>query len=137
MSSVFYQIANVFFFVFHILFILFNLFGWLKTPLRKWNLFTLSLTAFSWFVLGVFYGFGYCFLTDWHWLVRERLGYAIESDSYIHFLIITLTNFSISAYWVDALTAFFFFAALSTSVVLNWRDRKKKIKVTEKFKYNQ
>ncbi len=126
MSTAFYELANVFFFIFHISLIFFNLFGWLYAPFRKWNLFTLLLTAFSWFGLGFFYGFGYCFLTDWHWLVREKLGYAIESDSYIHFLIIELTNISISAYWVDVLTGFLFFAALAFSMATNWRDRKKK-----------
>ncbi|MBA4054816.1 MAG: DUF2784 domain-containing protein, partial [Marivirga sp.] len=80
-----YQIADYFFIVFHVGLIFFNLFGWIHIKLRKWNLITLSLTALSWFALGIFYGFGYCFLTDWHWNVREKLGQPIHSNSYIHF----------------------------------------------------
>lgn len=127
MNATFYELANVFFFVLHISLIIFNLFGWLYKPVRKWNLFTLLLTACSWLGLGFFYGFGYCFLTDWHWVIREKLGYAVESDSYIHFLIIEFTNISISVNQVDVLTAFFFFAALIISIATNWQDRKRKI----------
>jgi hypothetical protein len=120
-----YKIADIFFFVFHICLILFNLFGWLVKPLRKWNLITLGLTAFSWFVLGAFYGFGYCFLTDWHWAIREELGYENPFNSYIHFLIATLLPITVSAQMFDLLTGTLFFVALLMSVITNLRDYKK------------
>lgn len=120
-----YKIANAFFFIFHIALILFNLFGWIPKRLRKWNLVTLSLTAFSWFVLGIFYGFGYCFLTDWHWNIREKLGYSTDSNSYIHFLITELLGVSIRENVVDIFTAVFFFAAFAMSVYVNARNKRK------------
>lgn len=104
--------------------ILFNLFGWIPKKLRRWNLATLALTAFSWIVLGIFYGFGYCFLSDWHWQVREKLGYSTDSNSYIHFLITELTSISIEEKVVDILTAIFFFIAFAVSVYVNKKDRK-------------
>jgi Protein of Unknown function (DUF2784) len=116
-----YKFADAFFFVFHIGLILFNLFGWLFKPLQKWNLISLSLTAFSWFVLGAFYGFGYCFLTDWHWQIREHLGYANPFNSYIQFLITTLFSISVSEQLVNVLTATLFFAALMMSIITNLR----------------
>lgn len=119
-----YKIANTFFFIFHIALILFNLFGWIPKRLRKWNLVALSLTAFSWFVLGIFYGFGYCFLTDWHWQIREKLGYSTDSNSYIHFLITELPGVSIGEKIVDIFTAVLFFAAFAMSVYVNIRDKK-------------
>ena len=119
-----YKIANTFFFIFHIALILFNLFGWIPKRLRKWNLVALSLTAFSWFVLGIFYGFGYCFLTDWHWQIRGKLGYSTDSNSYIHFLITELLGVSMSENVVDIFTAVFFFAAFAMSVYVNIRDKK-------------
>lgn len=125
-NPILYKIANTFFFVFHVTLIIFNLFGWIPRKLRKWNLIALTLTAFSWFVLGIFYGFGYCFLTDWHWQVREKLGYATDSDSYIHFLITQLTGISIGEKLVDAFTAIFFFIALGLSIYVNLSDRKRK-----------
>lgn len=122
-----YKIANCFFIVFHITLICFNLFGWIPKKLRKWNLISLSLTAFSWIVMGAFYGFGYCFLTDWHWQVREKSGYETESNSYIHFLITELTNISIEENLVDIITAILFFIAFSFSVYANIQDRKLKL----------
>jgi hypothetical protein len=119
-----YHFLNGFFFVFHVALILFNVFGWLYIPLRKANLIMLGLTAFSWFALGVFYGFGYCFLTDWHWDVREKLGYPNESNSYIHFLV-TQTGIDVSERTIDITTAVVFFLAVVGSVMANIRDRKK------------
>lgn len=115
-----YQIGDKFFFVFHIVLIVFNLLGWIPKKLRVWNFVTLSMTAFSWFVLGIFYGFGYCFLTEWHWRIREALGYTDESNSYIHFLLIQLFNISISERLVNILTAVFFFLAVLASVYVNF-----------------
>jgi hypothetical protein len=126
-SLALYKAANTFFFIFHIGLIFFNLFGWIPRPTRKWNLITLLLTAFSWFILGIFYGFGYCFLTDWHWQIRDKLGYASDSNSYIHFLLTSLTPISIEERIVDVWTAVFFFLALALSSYVNvrdWRRRK-------------
>lgn len=122
---VFYKFANYFFFIFHITLIFFNLFGWISRKLRKWNLISLSVTAFSWFVLGIFYGFGYCFLTDWHWQVREKLGYSTASNSYIHFLLTELTGLSFDEALVDIFTAILFFAALALSIYVSVRDRRR------------
>ena len=122
-NLVFYKIGNYFFFIFHILLIIFNLFGWIPRKLRKWNFISLCLTAFSWFVLGIFYGFGFCFLTEWHWQIREKLSYPNESKSYIHFLIKELTNVSLDETLVDTFTAIFFFIAFALSIYVNLRDK--------------
>lgn len=118
-----YKIGNYFFIILHIILILFNLFGWIPKRLRKWNLISLCLTAFSWFVLGIFYGFGYCFLTDWHWEIREKLGYPNESNSYIQFLIKDLTNISFDENLVDTFTAILFFIAFALSIYVNVRRK--------------
>ena len=81
---------NLFFFGFHTLFTLFNLVGWIWRRTRKLHLVTMALTAFSWLVLGIFYGLGFCFCTQWHWEVRELLGYHDVSSSYIHLLLTKL-----------------------------------------------
>lgn len=117
---------DIFFIVFHTLLILFNLFGWIWEKTRKLNLITLLLTAFSWFVLGIRYGFGYCPCTDWHWNVRQELGYTDMPNSYIKFLVDTFTGLDVDAQLVDVGTAVFFFAALFISLYLNVRTSKKK-----------
>jgi hypothetical protein len=75
------------FFVFHTVLIGFNLVGWAWRRTRPLHLLTLSLTAASWFVLGAFYGWGYCPCTDWHLRVRRRLGYHDPESSYIQLLV--------------------------------------------------
>lgn len=121
-----YELLDIGFIIFHTGFILFNLFGWIWEQTRRWNLATLLITAFSWFGLGIFYGFGYCPCTDWHWQVRRELGYADMPNSYIKFLIEYLTGLSIDATIVDAGTAVLFFLALLISLYINFRDFKKK-----------
>jgi len=127
--NIWYQVLNIFFFVFHIGLIFFNLFGWLFKSVRKWNLLTLGMTAFSWFVLGIFYGFGYCFLTDWHWAVREELNYTTNSNSYIHFLVTAILPVAMSEKTVELLTGILFFTALIMSFVTNVMDLQKKRKL--------
>lgn len=120
-----YQLLNIFFFVFHTLFTLFNITGWLFHKTRKLHLITLLLTAFSWFVLGIWYGWGYCVCTDWHWNVRARLGYHDQQNSYIHFLLHKLTGIKFNEKLVDTVTLIVFLVSFVLSIWLNIRDRKK------------
>jgi hypothetical protein len=121
-----YHLLDITFIVFHTVLILFNLLGWIWKVSRRWNLSTLVITAFSWFILGIWYGFGYCPCTDWHWQVRRELGYADMPNSYIKFLIELLTGIDLSPALVNAATAILFFAALLMSLYVNFRDFEKK-----------
>ncbi len=120
------KFLDVFFFGFHTVIILFNVFGWIIPKWRLLNLIVLSLTAFSWFILGIWYGWGYCFCTDWHWQVRDALGYNDMGSSYIHFLILKLTNLDLPLEVVDTTTAVVFFLALLVSLYFNVRSWKGK-----------
>lgn len=120
-----YQFLDIFFFVFHSAIVLFNSFGWIWKKTRKWNLICLMATAFSWFILGIWYGWGYCFCTDWHWEVRDRLGYGDESRSYIHFLILKISGINLDYKLVETWTVIVFAISLIGSVILNLRDRRK------------
>ena len=114
-----YQFLNIFFFVFHTTFTLFNMVGWIFRSTRKWHLVTLSLTAFSWFVLGIWYGWGYCFCTQWHWEVRQKLGYADHTNSYIQFLVLKLTGINFPIQLVDDVTLIVFITCFALSIWLN------------------
>lgn len=121
------KIIDVFFIGFHTILILFNVFGWLVPRWRFANFISLSLTAFSWFILGIWFGWGYCICTDWHWQIREMLGYEDMSSSYIHFLILKLTNIDFPVNLVDPYTAIIFFSVFIISTYLNirkWRANK-------------
>lgn len=119
-------ILDIGFVVFHTGLTVFNLVGWAWRPLRKANLVTLLLTGFSWFGLGIFYGFGYCPLTHWHWMVLARLGEADLPRSYIQYLIVRLLGIEVDAGLVDAGVLAGFLVALVVSIVLNLRDRRRR-----------
>lgn len=117
-----YQILNIFFFVFHTFLMLFNCLGWGWKKTRRWNLITLLLTAGSWFIVGIWYGWGYCFCTDWHWQVREKMGLYDQSNSYVHFLLLKLTGINFQKDLVDKVTLIVFFVSIAISLWLNIRD---------------
>jgi hypothetical protein len=120
--SVMYHFLDIFFLVLHSALIVFNCLGWIFKKTRRLNLITLLLTAFSWFVLGLWKGLGYCFLVDWHWEVRRKLGYTDMPSSYIKFLLDEITGFDWNENTVEVLTSLGFSVALIMSISLNVRD---------------
>ena len=123
-----YAFLNIFFFVFHSSLIIFNLFGWIWKKTRLANLIVILLTVFSWTILGIWYGFGFCPCTDWHWQVREKLGYFDMPSSYTKFLIDSLTGLDVKETMVDTLAVTLLALALVASVFTNLRDWKRKRK---------
>lgn len=119
---------NLFFFIFHSGVILFILVGWVWKKTRKANLIVILLTAFSWFILGIWYGYGYCPCTDWHWKVRMNMGIYDLPSSYIEFLIESFTGWDVSRMFVDVMALIFLSAALSASLATNFRGWKKRKK---------
>lgn len=115
-------ILNIFFILFHTVFALFNLSGWYWKKTRRLNLYTLLLTAFSWLILGIWYGIGYCPFTEWHWQVRYRLGYIELPVSYIKFLLDMFTGLNFNPLYVDIFTGIAFALALLISFYMNLRD---------------
>jgi hypothetical protein len=91
-------------------------------PARLVNLVTLGLTAASWFILGLFYGLGYCPLTDWHWKILEKLGKGPLPDSYISYLIQRIFHVNPPGLLVEKATFILFFIALLFSLYFNIRD---------------
>lgn len=120
-----YEALNVGFFVFHTAWIVFNCTGWIWRSARRWHLLTTILTALSWFGLGLWYGWGYCPCTDWHWQVRARLGY-VDPDSYVQLLVSVLTGLDVPPAVVDTAVLVVFAVAAVLSVVLNVRDSRRK-----------
>lgn len=120
-----YELLNIFFFVFHSFIVLFNTFGWLFQKTRRWNLLCLMLTGASWFILGIWYGWGYCVCTHWHWMVREKLGFHDTSQNYIHLLILKTTGIDIPEKPLETGIMIIFGTSLIASIILNIRDHAK------------
>lgn len=117
------EILNVGFFAFHTSWIAFTCLGWMWRRARPWQLATVSLTALSWFGLGILYGWGYCPCTDWHWQVRARLNHQ-DPSSYIQLLIWKLTGIDLSSTWADGLALCTLAVVAILSVMLNLRDHR-------------
>ena len=120
------KFLDIFFTVFHTCLVLFNLFGWIWKKTRRLNLICLLLTAGSWVILGIFYGFGYCPLTDWHFNILSQLGYTDLPTSYLSFLFTRITGLSIDQALVDGITLWGLIGALIISLYLNLRPMFKK-----------
>ena len=122
------RFLDLFFLIFHTALTLFNLTGWIWRKTRMANLVTLFLTFLAWFGLGIFYGIGYCPLTDWHFRVLYNLGETNLPNSYLTYLIRRLTGYLPPEHLVDIFTIAFFFLSLALSVWLNIRDKLRKKK---------
>jgi hypothetical protein len=115
---------NVAFFVFHTSWIAFTCLGWIWARTRPRQLATVSLTALSWFGLGLWFGWGYCPCTDWHWQVRARLGFS-DPRSYVQLLIRELTGIDAGPDLADALAVVTLAAAALLGATLTIRDRRR------------
>lgn len=120
------HLADAGFFLFHTLLIAFNMFGWIGPALRVWHAISMGLTSFSWFVMGAFYGWGYCLCTDWHFQIRDRLGYADAETSYVQLLARTLLGIRMSRLTADILAGSVFVLILIAMAVVWARQWKKR-----------
>lgn len=83
-------------FLSHTAIVVFNLTGWMWRRTRVLHLITLGLTAFSWFVLGALYGWGYCFCTDYHAHVLRQLDHPDANLTFIQLMFKRLCGVSLS-----------------------------------------
>lgn len=113
----------------HILVIGFNLTGWMWRKTRVGHRWMVGITAASWFLLGPWYGWGYCFLTDWHWQVKRALGETGLPGSFIKYMADKSTGGDIDSVWVDMLTLVAFVAVIGLTVVMAIRDRNNPVKM--------
>jgi len=104
----------------HVSLILFNLTGWIWKRTRRWHLITLILTAASWGVLGIWYGWGYCPLTDWHWDIKRQLGEQHLPNSFIKYCLDKITQYSWPPALVDRITLISLLTAVAASLYVNF-----------------
>src|SRR5262245_33795651 len=112
------QIFDVLFDILHITIVLINALGWVYHRIWYIHLIVAGLTTLSWVGAGAFYGWGYCFLTDWHWQVKESLGETPLPNSYIDYWLIKLFDIhpdpQVVANWVLGV----FMGSTSLTIVL-------------------
>ncbi|CAA9214864.1 MAG: hypothetical protein AVDCRST_MAG56-142 [uncultured Cytophagales bacterium] len=113
-------IADIFFTLVHLVIIGFNLTGWIWERTRKLHFGCILFTAASWLLLGIWYGIGYCPITDWQWQIKEQLGEKNLPGSFIKYFLDRLTGNDVSATFIDTLTALCFALAAALSVYVTF-----------------
>lgn len=118
---------NILLTILHIVITLFNVVGWILPKTRRLHLITIGLTFASWFILGFWYGFGYCFLTDWHWNVKKKLGETDLPSSFIKYFADKITGKDISATLVNNVTLIVFILTIILTIYYNFFHKRNKI----------
>lgn len=106
--------------ILHLIIILFNLFGWIPRATRKAHFIVILLTAACWFLLGIWFGIGYCPVTDWQWQVKEQLGERNLPNSFIEYYAEKLSGQNFDAKFIDIITATAFAIAALLSIYVNF-----------------
>ena len=119
----FLRLLDTFFLLFHSLWILLVVLGWIWSRTRRLSLGALALTAVSWFGLGYWRGWGYCVCTDWHWQVRRSLGDLNLPHNYIGFLIKEGTGMEIPDPVLEPVILGAFLTSAAGGIGLSLRDR--------------
>lgn len=117
-----YTWIHYFFVVSHVIIIVFILVGWAFAKTRKAHLALIFLILFSWLILGIWYGYGYCFWTDWHWQIQEKIGRRDLPESFVKFTLDSLSGRDWDAGTVDVITILVLLSVLCLSFYTNWKD---------------
>ena len=108
----------------HLVIIGFNLFGWIWPATRKAHFICVLATAASWFLLGIWFGMGYCPVTDWQWKVKEQLGEHNLPASFIKYYADKISGRDISSSLIDWVTGISFLIAALLSFYVNFIKKK-------------
>ena len=120
------RLLDVFLTLVHLVIIGFNLFGWIWPATRKAHFICVLATAASWFLLGIWFGMGYCPVTDWQWRVKEQLGEHNLPASFIKYYADKISGRDISSSLIDGVTGISFLVAALLSVYLNFIKKRRK-----------
>lgn len=114
------QFLDILLTVLHLSIIAFNLFGWIPKRTRKAHFISISLTAASWFILGIWYGTGYCPVTDWQWKVKTQLGQEDLPSNFVEYYLEKIIGGNISSAFVNTLIVVCFCLAVVLTIYVNF-----------------
>lgn len=122
------KLADILLVILHVLLILFIVFGWIPKKTRKIHFFVVIIVALCWFVLGIFFGFGYCPLTDLQWTIKLKLQEEELPFSFIKYLLDNITGYNFDETLIDYVTLFVFVSVLIVSTYINMVSIKKRFR---------
>lgn len=111
--------------VFHIIIIFMNLFGWMHRLTRKLAFVTILITWASWIIGGIFYGWGYCFLTELHYELLNDHGITGMPSSFIEYFFHEIGISGISSMLIQSLTFLIFLISTIMAALIYFKDKKK------------
>lgn len=120
------QALDIILSIVHLALVGFNLFAWIWPQTRKLHLIVILATAASWLILGIWFGLGYCPITDWQWEIKGKLGEHNLPSSFIKYFADKITGYSFNPSLIDRITAYSFAMAAFLSIYLNFIKRKRK-----------
>jgi hypothetical protein len=127
------QFLDILLTIVHLAIVGFNLFGWIPTVTRKAHFISIVLTAVSWFLLGIWFGMGYCPFTDWQWQVKEKLGERNLPPNFIEYFAEKFTGSDFDPQFVNNVIAIGFAIVALLSIYINFiHPRLRKIKSDNK-----
>lgn len=116
-----YSVLDKLFLFFHFTLVVFILLGWIWAS--RLHLVVASMVMASWFLLGLWYGLGYCPCTDWHWMVKRELGESNLPASYVKYYLDGITGVKWDARAVDWTVAAAGVGSFCLSLWVNRRRR--------------
>jgi hypothetical protein len=122
------NLLDYFFTSLHLLIIGLNLLGWIWPATRRLHLWCVLLTAASWFGLGIWFGIGYCPITDWQWQVKSKLGETDLPNSFVKYWVDQIAGIDSDPAVVDVTTAVIFAIVFLLAIYHHIRKRRKAMK---------
>jgi hypothetical protein len=114
------HLLDAFLTIVHFAIIVVNLFAWIWKKTRKLHFVLAMATIASWFILGIWFGLGYCPVTDWQWQVKSKLGERNLPASFIEYYAEKLTGYNFSTSLIDIVTLASFLLAVLLSIYFDF-----------------
>ncbi len=112
------KLLDLLFHVVHLSIICFFLFALLFESMRLPHLILSLLILTSWCGLGLFFGFGYCLVTDLQWKIKKKLNQELPTEFYVKYIIDKTTGLNTNSSIINGITTVTFFSIFTISALL-------------------
>jgi len=117
----FYKVSDLALVVIHGVIIIFTLFGWILPATRLAHLCWIVVTLCCWYVLGIWFGMGYCPVTDLQWRLKKKMGIGRPEKTFVQFWLERITRRAWTIRGADCLTEGITMVSGAISLALNVR----------------
>jgi len=108
---------DIFLNLLHLCIILFCLTGWIWRKTQVPHFILILFIFASWFILGIWKGWGYCYLTDLQWQLKTKLGETGLPNSFIKYIVDKVSGRDISSSLIDTVAMVCFLTATLMALI--------------------